>query len=164
MCVTMGHYDMPTHTMTPGIVVSLRVNPTDVMAIIDALDYIGIPKANLSFAQATKLVLASALEGFRQAGIVPRRDGFEYLEMIAPFEQQGFGSRGAKLKMAKINRQPNMQPPPIVVPDTPEVARRRVRFDELIFKYKADPNNFADDDMQELLPLMKEFQQVKRPE
>ena len=44
---------------TPGIVMHLRVNPIDAMAIIDILDKLEVPKHNLSFAQATKIALAN---------------------------------------------------------------------------------------------------------
>ncbi len=144
--------------MTPGLVISLRVNPTDVMAVIDALDYLGIPKANLSFAQAVKLVLASSLESFRQAGIVPRRDGFEYLDMIRPFEQQGFGSRAAKLQVAKLNRHPNAHVQGIQIPDEPDKRARRIRYDELMFKNQADPDNLQAEELEELGGLIAEFQ------
>ena len=142
--------------MTPGVVVSLRVNPQDVMAVIDVLGYLGIPTANLSFNQATKLVLASALESFRQQGIVPKRAGFEYSRMIEPFERGNFNSRGAKLKSAKMLRQPDAVVPP-VIPDTPERAARRVHYNELVFKRNADPINWTDTDQQELVPLVEEF-------
>ena len=142
--------------MTPGLVISIRVNPKDVMAVIDVLDYLGIPKANLSFAQATKLVLASALESFRQQGIVPNRSGFEYSKMIEPFEQQNFNSRGAKLKSAKMLRQPGVEVRP-VVEETPERKKRRVRYEELLFRKRADDVNWTDADQQEFMPLVEEF-------
>ncbi len=143
--------------MTPGIVVSIRVNPTDVMAVIDTLDHLGIPKANFSFAQATKLVLSSALESFRQAGIVPKRTGFEYLEMIEPFERQNFSSRGAKLRTAKDLRQPGAHVQP-AMPETYERKQRRLRYEELLFRSHQDADNMSAEDMQELAPLLEEGQ------
>jgi len=141
--------------MTPGIVVSLRVNPTDVMAVIDTLSYLGIPSANLSFNQATKLVLSASLESHRQAGIIPRRGGFEYSEMLEPFQQQGFGARGRRLQVAKLLAQPTTVVPPV---ETPERRARKVRYEELLFRRNEDPMNFNDADLNELASLMPDFQ------
>lgn len=147
--------------MRPGKIASVRVNPKDCMSIVDVLSKLGIATTNMSFSQATKIVLASALESFRQSKVIPDRDGFEYTEMMLPFAEDDLRTRGRKLQMAHDGSQPTFHAPPVTTPqvDTPERSQRKVRFDELMFRRTADPTNFTDADLVELAPLLEEFQQ-----
>ena len=142
--------------MTPGIVVTIRINPKDAMAVIDCLDFLGIPKHNLSFSQAAKLVLSSALESYRQQGTVPIRTGFEYSQMVEPFNRGGFASRGAKLATAKLLRGEHIQPEPII-PETYERRAKRLRYEELKFKKENAPLNWTEEEQEEFKPLVMEF-------
>lgn len=147
--------------MRPGKIASVRVNPKDCMSIVDVLSKLGIPTTNMSFSQATKIVLASALESFRQSKVIPDRDGFEYTEMMLPFAEDDLRTRGKKLQMTHDGSLPTFHAPPVAQPtvDTPERRQRKVRFDELMFRRNADPTNFTDADLVELAPLLEEFQQ-----
>jgi len=139
---------------TPGFIVSLRINPNDVMSIIDVLDTIGVPKQNLSFAQATKIALASLLEGARQSNLVPRRDGFEYSEMIKPFAGSTYASRGAKLRTAyKLSR-----PPSDNGSDPRLDMRKAARLEELLFKHNHNQENMDDAELKEMATLLEETQ------
>src|SRR5258706_16257049 len=135
---------------TPGLVVSIRVNPTDAMSVIDILDRLGITKDNLSFAQATKLALSSLLESARQSDLVPRRDGFEYLDMIKPFELGSYASRGAKLKLAQRLAQPPSE--------SATNKRKAIRLEELLFKHNHNEENMEPGELQELAKLLAEVQ------
>lgn len=140
---------------TPGIVTSLRVNPTDAMSVIDMLDYLGVPKENMSFAQAAKIVLASSLEAYRQQGFIPRRTGFEYSEMIAPFTRQDPGAHAAKLQLTKTKPELRVEPS---VPEAFDRRIRRLRFEELMVKRNAAPESMDADEKEELSLLLTEFQ------
>ena len=71
--------------MKAGRVVSIRVNPRDCLAAIDTLEKIGLRVKGMSFAQVVSIAFSSAMESFRQNGIVPDRDGFEFNEMMQQF-------------------------------------------------------------------------------
>lgn len=144
--------------MRPGKVTTLRINPQDCMAIVDVCKALGIPLTGAtSFSQATKIALASCLESLRQSGTIPTRDGFEYSEMMRAFpDQNDYSMRGVQLKIANISMHPDVHVAPIKVDH--ERARRKIQYEELLFKYKQDAVNFSDEDMQALVPLMAEFQ------
>jgi hypothetical protein len=86
---------MPTN---PGLVVHLRLNRTDAMAIVDVLDLLGVPKDNLSFAQATKIVLTNLLGSMRVNGRVPNRDNQDYERLIEPFGVPTYAAKSARLR------------------------------------------------------------------
>lgn len=138
---------------TPGVVTTLRVNPTDAMSVIDMLDYLGLKRENISFAQATKIVLAASLEAYRQQGFIPKREGFEYSQMLAPFTRQDPGVHAEKLKIT--NR--NLQAPPVVEEPFDRKVRRR-RWEELMIKRSAAPESLDADEKEELSLLLGEFQ------
>ena len=139
-----------------GWVVSLRVNPQDCMAVADVLTKMGISTVNLSFSQATKIVLASAFETLRGLGYIPTRDGFEFSEMMAPFERDRIRTRKMQLRIAEDNASPMYKAEPLI--DSPERKQRRIRYEELTVRQKGDPINFSEDDLLELVPLIEEFQ------
>ena len=143
---------------TPGTVMHLRVNPTDSMSIIDILDVLGIPKDNLSFAQATKLALSALLESARKEGIIPRREGFEYLEMMRPFEETStnYGARAARLRITKLsNIEPRDNALPVPQRDMPQLPNgEQIRLNELLFKNTHDPSNMDEQELVELSNLL----------
>jgi hypothetical protein len=140
----------------PGLVVTLRINPRDAMSIIDVLKRLEISSVNISFAQATKIALSSALESFRQTGLIPDRTGFEYSDMIAPFLKPSLVDRGSMLKTTELLASPDFGAPPLVE-EPPERASRHRRYDELVIKKNADPLNFSEEEQEELRPLLDEF-------
>lgn len=73
----------------PGAVVSIRVNPTDCMAIVDLLKQNDMIVKGQSFSSMVSLALSALLEGARVNGVVPERSGFEFNELVRPFLQEG---------------------------------------------------------------------------
>lgn len=71
--------------MKAGMVARIRVNTKDCMAIVDVARMAGISTDNVSFASLVSTVLGALLEGQRVSGNIPRRAGFEYLEMMRPY-------------------------------------------------------------------------------
>jgi len=145
--------------MTPSLVFSLRLNAPDAMSVVDSLNVLGIPSDNLSISQATKIVLAAYLEQARQVGTIPRRSGFEYTAMLAPFTKPNIAQRSARLKSAAELSKPATLPNLLVQHETPERRQRRVMYEELMFRRNEDPDNFGDEDLAQLGPLIEEFQE-----
>ena len=67
--------------MRAGNVVSIRVNPTDTLSVIDLMKELNMPMHTLSFPAMVSLALASSLQALREQGVIPERTGFEYNEM-----------------------------------------------------------------------------------
>lgn len=88
--------------MRPGRVTQIRVSPKDCMSIIDVLDRIQLYRSGMSFAQATSVVLACAIETFRKQSLIPTRDGFEYSSMMQRFPADTIITRGRKTTMPDI--------------------------------------------------------------
>lgn len=142
---------------TPGIVTTLRVNPPDVMAVLDTLDYLGVSKENISFAEAVKIVLSAGLEAYRQQGFIPRREGFEYSRMLDEF-RGSFGARAERLRITQESNTEAFTPPNAAEADTPERRSQRIRFNELMFKRTAAPESLTQEEKHELLTLIPLFQ------
>jgi hypothetical protein len=71
--------------MKAGAVVSIRVNTTDLMSVIDMVNKAGAFFNGMSLSSAVSLGLSIATEELRRQGKLPVRDGFEYSAMIEPF-------------------------------------------------------------------------------
>lgn len=144
--------------MKPGLVVTLRVNPQDAMSIVDTLFDLGVNTTNLSFNQATKLVLASFLEAHRSTGRIPTRSGFEYTELMRPFTESSYSNRGLKLKLASMLASPvdDDSSSPIEAITDPDKRKRRILYDELLLR-KQSGDGWTDTDQAELKPLLEEF-------
>ena len=140
--------------MRPGTVVSVRLNPADCMAVVDVLKIIGYPMHNLSFAHATKIAFASMAESMRQNQIIPRRLGYEYLEMMEPFKEDLNGRRAAKLNQTKLDDMAGskFQPAPIV-PVTPQLAAAKRLMEELAMRKENDPANWTEQDEEKWLEV-----------
>ena len=126
--------------MKVGKVAQIRLSPADCMSCVDVAQRVGALMPGMSFAIVVKIALASLLESARQAGAVNRRDGFEYSEVMAQFEESNFSARGRKLQITELVNKQEIAPQP-VIPETPERGRRRRRWQELKFMYDADPEN-----------------------
>lgn len=88
--------------MRPGLVVTIRVNPKDCMAVVDVIRKTGMDIPGASFASLVSLTLGSLLQMAREAELIPTRDGFEYSEMMQSYE--GTRSRRRKLEIANALR------------------------------------------------------------
>jgi hypothetical protein len=148
--------------MTPGIVISLRVNPRDCMSVADLVQKLNAYMPGMSFSSAVSIALSSAMESFRVNAILPDRSGFEYEQVMAPFKIKKRDAR--KLAIASTIRMTGelyrVRP---LVPQTSEAKvaqeRRKLRYDELKFKYENNKENWCMDDTEEYVPLAKEFEE-----
>ncbi len=71
--------------MKHGMVIQFRLNPEDIMSCIDVLDMSKVSQHNMSLPMVCRLVLSSYLHGSRERGMIPKRDGFEYTDMVRRF-------------------------------------------------------------------------------
>lgn len=120
-----------------GRVCSIRINPRDCMSVCDAIEKLKLDPRIMTFDQAVRVTLSSALESLRQAGTLPERDGFEYSAMLARFRTKPSQMKG-KLEFTKLVDQ--TEAVRALVPSKGQ-ERRRARFQELRLHYEADPIN-----------------------
>jgi len=69
----------------PGNVVAIRVNPQDSMAVADIVKTLGIFQVGMSLSSAVSLSLSALINGAKQAGSIPMRDGFAYNTIMQDF-------------------------------------------------------------------------------
>lgn len=142
--------------MMAGRVVRIRVNPKDCMSVVDAISKIGLSVKGMSFSQAVSIALSSALESFRQNGVVPERDGFEYSEMMKQFPEATQSSRAQALGITKAISFGKVSVP-AVLPASREMLQAQIRLDELLVKAEGDPLNMTQelkDEMEKLTELL----------
>jgi len=144
--------------MKGGRVARIRLNPKDCIAIVDVLKRLDLHPAGMSFSQGVSIVLSSTLESLRQHSIIPRRE-FEFTEFMAMFPPDRLVDRGRKVDITNAMWGEHVQVPPLV-PEPPDVKRRRLRYEELLFKKKSDELNWTVEEQQEFLPLIEEFFQT----
>ena len=136
--------------MKPGQVVHVRISPQDCLACVDIVKAIGINTTNMSFALVVKIALASCLESMRQNNVIPKRGGFEFADMMAPFKEFREQRQASKLHAARIIDSIGEKfQPPAIVPADPKLERITARMDELAFKREQDEMNFTREDQQE---------------
>lgn len=151
-----------------GNVVQIRLNTEDVMGCIDILKHANVDTTGMSLAMVTRLVLSAYLEGSRLDGTIPRRDGFEYSQMIAPFVHTSKAKKiqttnavlNTEIALIKVDKpasqfalhvQPSKDAPraghdiPMQLSPELEQKERRimVKRGELMMKQDADPDNFS---------------------
>lgn len=68
--------------MKPTKTLSIRIRPSDFMSAIDILEKCNISYYNTSMAQVIHIAMGVAFNTMRETGIIPKRDGFEYNEML----------------------------------------------------------------------------------
>ncbi len=61
-----------------GQVARIRVTPTDFLSVVDVVDALGMRQPGMSFSSMVSIALSSCLEGLRQNGTIPEREGFEF--------------------------------------------------------------------------------------
>lgn len=67
-----------------GHVISLRVNPTDCMSVVDVVRKAGVYTPGMSFSMMVSLALSSVLQTLRDCEVIPERDGYEFNELMGP--------------------------------------------------------------------------------
>ncbi len=75
--------------MKAGEIVRIRLSTADCMAIADIIQIMKLHPGNLSLSGAASIAMSAAFEELRIAGRIPYRQGFEYLTMVAPFQDKG---------------------------------------------------------------------------
>jgi len=163
--------------MKGGRVLRMRLNPEDVMSCIDIVQRSNITLSAASLDTVCRLALSGLLEAARIAGTVPRRDGFEYEQMISKYI--GARQQGKLIALATVEdeeaRRRAFDDTRAVVPVTHasfnaedefdkliiKKGRLLVRSQELDFKYKADPENMSDEEQQERIRLHNELKRVE---
>jgi len=140
--------------MKAGRVVSIRVNPRDCLAAIDTLEKIGLRVKGMSFAQVVSLAFSSAMESFRQNGIVPDRDGFEFIEMMQQFPADSRKGRAIAITKAFQLGETRVT---AAAPLPRALQQAQQRLEELTLKAEADPINVSDEDRGEMLVLMQKL-------
>lgn len=91
------------NNVSVGEVVKIRVRPTDVLTILDVLDYARVPREKMSIAMTVSRFVAICAEQWRSAGVLPERSGGEYNEMLEPYRGRQ-GQRSRVLTAHGINR------------------------------------------------------------
>lgn len=165
--------------MKIGEVVHIRLNPEDVMGVIDVVKNAGVYMPGMSLAQITRLALSGLLEAARKHEVIPRREGFEYSTMVQPILQSG--RNGKKLQITNIVEEAEAARAVLDKPATPvnislerqrkgandlfdELAtlkgRKILRQQELEFKRSADPMNFTPDEQMQLDGLNRDVSEI----
>lgn len=140
-----------------GRVARIRVNPQDAMGVADVLHALGVDDQRFSFDQAVRIALSSLLESARAHGAIPRRDGFEYSNLMARFIERVPDARKQKLQVTSLfhGQGEHYQVKPLI--DDPVVKKRRVQYEELLFKRKNNSENWTEADQAVFAPLYDEF-------
>jgi hypothetical protein len=145
--------------MKAGKVVTIRVNPRDCMSCVDVVQKVALVTPGMSFAQIVSIALSSLLAGVREAGILPNRDGFEYGQLMQPWETDPRNVRARKLDITReletATAGGERQIPALTV-DYQKVRKER-RMKELIGKREADPMNFSPEEQAEVTRLANEI-------
>lgn len=174
-------------SMKGGVVLKIRYRPEDIMAAIDIVEKAGIYFPGMSLSAAVRLAVSGLLDAAREAGTVPRRDGYEYESMVKKYsvQQQGRkiavmhaieGEEGRRRVMdvqgAIVRVQPTHAPSPDVRPDGltedefDQLIKRKgrilIRLQELQFKQDADPDNFGEGERREMHALSSELDILER--
>ena len=145
--------------MKPGRVVSIRVNPADCISVVDVLREVDALVPGMSFSQAVSVALSSALETLRQGGVLPRRAGFEYDEVMQQFPA-ALRRNGRAMKITESMQLAQGEHPGRAMSAGDAAARkRRLRWQELAFKVQAgEIGNMSDEELVEYSNLSAEFQ------
>jgi len=133
------------------------------MACVDIVKQIGGEVlVGASFAQVVSLSLRSLIQSAQKGGAIPTRDGFEYADMMAPYSDQPHLDRERKLKISAtiegIQRITPLISGGAQQPYSPEVARRKRRFEELRFHFQQDKDNMTEAEIEEYSALGVEFE------
>lgn len=146
-----------------GRVVSVRVNPTDCLAVDDVVQKIGLYVPGMSFSQAVSIALAASMETFRKGGFIAVRDGFEYSQLMGKYPAEASRKRQYDINRAVDNVGSNISmpyvpsPPRVPNPDDKETRNQRIRFAELQHKLESAAESMDAEDHTEYARLAVKF-------
>lgn len=143
--------------MKPGRTANIRINPRDCMSCIDVIKKTGVNLEGASFPVIVSAVLSSLLESLRQSRTIPTRGGFEYGEIMKSYPMQTKAGRARALSITRTIELggSDIQVPPVV--RSPDMERKKVRFDSLAFRDENDSINMSEEERQEMLELAREL-------
>lgn len=124
----------------PGEVVRIRVNPKDMMGVVDVVRTLGFNYHGMTFSQATSIAFSAMLNMLRETGSIPTRDGFEFSDMIQPFTIKPESRRNlnlAKPLTLAESTQPTTKASSKLVPNpsySKEQRQAKFRLEELAIK------------------------------
>lgn len=138
--------------MKGGRVVRIRVNPVTCMAAVDTLKKVGVLLPGMSFAQVVSSALYYLSQAAIDSGTLPRRDGFEYLEIMRQFPDQPHLDRTRKLGLTQTYQLAEVPQESSEVPfsKNPRVAAKQRMLAELVAKAEVDPLNADTDEINRL--------------
>lgn len=145
--------------MKAGRVIYVRVNPKDCMSCIDVCHKVITITRGMSFAQLVSVALSTMLETMRHEGIIPIREGFEYSQMMAPWDAD---RKMTKTKF-KLNKEIELQGSEFIAPalpidkgemSSPATRRLEKQIAELSARHQADPLNSK---LEEILALNEQL-------
>lgn len=156
-----------------GKVVYIRVRPEDCMTCIDVVHKVGRIGYGMGFAQLVSIALATLCETVRKDGAIPKRTGFEYAEMMMPWDAD---TRNTKSKV-KLNKQLDLAGPEAYTPTVPVghevtgevesrnpmVMRLEAKLAELDTRDKIDPEGIENRE-EERLQLLAQIAEEYRKE
>ena len=158
--------------MKVGEVVHIRLNPEDVLGCIDVCETSHVLTPGMSLAMVVRLALSGLLESARAAELIPRREGYEYHQMVAPLLQTGRNGKKLQIsetiELAEVSRANNDLPASVVRLPRPVraangsgdtardkfIRRHGARIDELNQKKEIDPDNWSEAEQAELIDLI----------
>lgn len=158
--------------MKYGDVVRMRLLPEDSMGCIDVCKAAGVYVEGMSLSQIAKVALSGLLEAYRNAGVIPRRDGYEYTQLVHPITAAGNNARKLQIstivESAQVSRigfgksaVSNNLPPPSNDTLVPKKGRVLVRLIELEQKLDSDPDNVTVEEQDKIQSLRKALQQLE---
>ena len=134
--------------MKAGKVARIRVNPRDAMSSVDLCKVTWLNPGSMSFSQVVSSNYSALLEMMRKQGTIPRRDGFEYLQMMGELKagSSAEGRAEAALTAPRESSAPSG-------PNAVERMRLDIRWNELTMRKNLTPENFTDEEASELKEL-----------
>jgi hypothetical protein len=132
----------------PGEVVRIRVNPRDMMSVVDVVETLGFNYTGMSFSAACAITLSSVLELLRSTGNIPNRDGFEFEDRLKPFELKSRTKRKLQITNTINLSGDEFRVPAIQLKPATTRAQRvaKMRYDEMCLKRDAQEPFTAEDE------------------
>jgi len=158
--------------MKYGDVVRIRLLPEDSMGCIDVCKAAGIYVDGMSLSQIAKLAISGLLEAYRNAGVIPKREGYEYNQLVHPIIASGNNAKKLQIstivesaQVARLSMGKTAFSGTLTMPDNdtlaPKKGRLLVRLMELEQKLSDDPDNITEVEQDKIQALRKALHQLE---
>lgn len=147
--------------MKGGMVVKIRLSPSDCLSVLDAMDRVGIDPYGRSFAGCVSLVVASLLETSRRAGILPEPDTFQFMNRMSFWRGgQSTAERRKATEGLYMDRMNGLSPP--VLRDSGLQERTKAGISPASIPVSLDPSlkEKYEEEYQALVSIVKEGAEV----